>query len=257
MMRAYHRRALSAAAVGAFLTLMAGSSYAADPPPQLPPAGGGGATAAPPPAPPPGRPPNTVRVNLTAYRNKGVARLYVAKGEGNYALVCQAPCKADVVPGTPLRVTHGSDTGADEGHDFNMAGNPGDDVDIEVRPPSKGALAGGIVLLSVGGVTALFGLLFVAIGSSSGVRNRDDYKTGGWIATAIGAGLTVAGIVLLMNRSKEPRITENEHAPNKGEGLPITNKTDLFRSDVASLKPADPWSNAAPAIMPFQYSVSF
>lgn len=150
-------------------------------------------------------------------------------------------------------MTYGSE--ADEGHDFTMVGNPGDDVDVEVRPPSKGALAGGIVLLSVGSVTALIGLLFVALGSTSGVSNREDYKTGGWVATGIGAGLTVAGIVLLMNRSKEPRITENEHAPNKSE-LP-NNKAHLFRSDIASLKPADPWSSAAPAIMPFQYSISF
>jgi hypothetical protein len=240
---------------------MAGFSYGADPPPPLPPAAsGGGATQAPPPPPPvaSGRPPNTVRVNLTAFRNKGVARLYVAKGDGNYALVCQAPCKADVVPGTPLRVTYGSE--ADEGHDFNMVGTPGDDVDIEVKPPSKGALAGGIVLVSIGGVTMLFGLLFVAIGSSSGLRNNDDYKTGGWIATGIGAGLTVAGIVLLMNRSKEPRTTENEHSPNRSENKKtFDNKTDLFRSDIATLKPADPWMGTAapPVIMPFNYAVSF
>jgi len=188
-------------------------------------------------------------VNLTAYRNRGPARLFVAKSDGSYGLVCQAPCKADVVIGTPLRVTYGSDS--DEGYDFNMVGNPGDDVDIEVRPPSKGALAGGIVMVSIGGFTALIGLLLVAVASSSHVNDRDDLRTGGWVTTGIGVGLTTAGIVLLMNRSKEPRITENSHTPSRSE-----NRSDLLRSDVA-LQTSNQGTAGALPFVPFTHAFTF
>jgi hypothetical protein len=162
--------------------------------------------AAPPPAAAPAaRPPGTVRLGVRAYRNKGKVHLFTARaGQQPQTFVCEAPCKADVYPGTRLVVTHGD---SDEGHELTMSGAPGSEVDLEVRPPSKGALAGGIVLVAIGGLTALIGGILVAV-AAEGKGSDEKLMTPGLITLAAGGGLTVGGIFLLTNRTSEPRVHE-------------------------------------------------
>lgn len=199
--------------------------------------------AAPPPGEPP-RPPNTVRLNVRSFKPSVPARLYVGRADGSYSFVCHAPCKADVVPGTPLRVTIGD---SEVGHDFPMSGTAGNEVDLEVRPASKGPIAGGVVMISIGGVTTLVGMLLAAFGASD---NRDELATAGYVCLAAGGALTFGGIMLIANRSKEPRIRTNEHAPSGT----AASRADLFAGDLASLRPRSP---IAPAFAPLRLGGTF
>lgn len=185
-------------------------------------------------APEPPRPPNTVRAHIRSYKNRE-ARLYVVRSDDNAAFICKAPCKADVVVGTTLRVTYGDDS---EGHDFTMEGTPGTDVDLEVRPASKGALIGGIVMASTGGAVALIGLLLVAVSKLS--NNESDTRTAGWVTTGVGASLAIGGVVLIASRSREPRLKQTEHTPSPyyAKDAPSRVAFDAPPRDAPSLTPA-------------------
>ncbi len=235
-------------AAGMGLTMLLGASAArADEAPAATPATAGQA-AAPQAAAhataPAARPQGTVRLHVRSYKEDVPARLFVAAANGAYAFVCQAPCTADVYPGTPLRVTIGD---SDEGHDFTMTGTPGNDVDLVVRPASKGPIAGGVVMLSFGGITALVGMVLAAAGAQSG---RDGTATAGWICLGIGGGLTAGGIALIASRSREPRIRTNERAPSGA----TASRADLFSGDLASLRPPSP---IAPAFAPLSFGGTF
>jgi hypothetical protein len=216
----------------ALATLLLRSVAAAQQPP--PPA-------APPPAAAAPRTPGTVRVNVRAYRNRGLVRLYTAKTSAHpKAFICEAPCMADVYPGTPLHVTFGD---SDDGHDLLLEGKPGTDVDLEVRAASKGPLAGGIVLTIVGGLTALIGL--VLVGVAAGDRGDEDLMSPGLITLAVGGGLTVAGIFLIAGRSSEPRVRELAQQQSRRA---------LFRSDLATLHGSSP---AGAAFAPLSWGIAF
>jgi hypothetical protein len=149
------------------------------------------------------RPAGTVRIHFRGYKKNLDARLYQQVASDRWALVCSAPCKADLPPGTFLRATIGD---GEEPHDFTVSNDLGRDLDIEVRPASRGALAGGIVMSSIGGLVLLIGTALTAIGANN--RVGADLLTPGLICLGIGGGLTIGGIVLISNRSKEPRVRQ-------------------------------------------------
>jgi hypothetical protein len=209
-----------------------------------------------PPPPPPAvvtqRPAGTVRLNVRPYRATKDVKLQVGDAQGGWAFVCNAPCSADVVPGTALRVTIGD---SEEGHEFAMAGNPGNEMDLEVRPASKGPLAGGIVMASIGGFTALVGVILLAVAATPN-RNSADLETPGWVCLLAGGGLTLGGIILIAKRTHEPRVRENEHTPSK-ESRPIARRgADLYTSDV-SARGMTPLIGTGPAFTPLGFSVHF
>jgi hypothetical protein len=186
-----------------------------------------------------------VRLNVRSYKASVPAQLYVGRADGSYSFVCNAPCKADVVPGTPLRVAIGD---SDEAHDFAMSGTAGNEVDLEVRPASKGPIAGGAVMISIGGLTTLIGIVMLGIAASN---NRDDgLDTAGFICLGVGGGLTIGGIMMIANRSREPRIRTNEHSP----GGTAASRSDVFSADLATLRPTSP---IASAFAPLRFSASF
>lgn len=166
--------------------------------------------AAPPPA------PGMVHLRLRAYRPRDVARLYVEQGPDRWALKCTSPCAVDLPPGALLRVTLNDEY--DEPHDFSLQTEAGRDVELEVKPASKGAVAGGIVMVSLGGLTAIVGLVLFAIGGSSTTTSSDrgGLRTAGGVCLALGGGLTVGGILLMANRSHEPRVKQEnfDHDPS-------------------------------------------
>jgi hypothetical protein len=61
-------------------------------------------------------------------------------------------------------------------------------------------------MTSIGGLVLLIGTVLTAVGASasSGV----DVLTPGLICLGIGGGLTIGGVVLMSNRSKEPRVRQ-------------------------------------------------
>lgn len=159
-------------------------------------------------------PPDKVRVHLRSYRPKDTARLYIEQGTDRWALACTSPCGIDLRPGASLRVTYNDDV--ESPHDFSLQTEGGREIELLVKPASKGALAGGIIMVSLGGATALCGLLVLALSDlSRSSRDRSQAQVIGGVVTALGAGLVIGGIVLLANRSREPRITQ-ESTPAGG-----------------------------------------
>jgi hypothetical protein len=234
------RGRIIAAGMGLTMLLGAGAAHADEASPRAPQTTPQQAAA--PPGEPP-RPPGTVRLHVRSFKPSVPARLFVGRADGSYSFVCQAPCKADVVPGTPLRVTIGD---SEVGHDFPMSATAGNEVDLEVRPASKGPIAGGVVMISIGGVTAGLGVILTAVG---GFSHNEETSTAGYVCLGIGGALTVGGIALIANRSREPRIRTNEHAPGTA-----ASRADLFSGDIASLRPRSP---IAPAFAPLQLSATF
>lgn len=156
-------------------------------------------------------PPDKVRVHLRSYRPKDTARLYIEQGTDRWALACTSPCGIDLSPGASLRVTYNDDV--DNPHDFSLQTEGGREIQLLVKPASKGALAGGIVMISAGGVTALCGLIVLALSDLSRSSERGQVRLVGGVVTALGAGLVIGGIVLLANRSREPRTTQESTPP--------------------------------------------
>lgn len=215
------RAAIAAGILGA--TLFAGGAARADGETivVLPP----GQTAPPPPAapqptvvqpaPPPASPRGTVRVHFHAYKDAST-RIYSESAPDRWVFVCSTPCDVDAPPGVRLRVVY--DDVDEEPHDFTLDGNAGGRTDIEVRPASKGPLAGGIVMTSIGGLTALVGIVLVAVSSSSALTSSDrsGFQVAGTVCLLAGGGLTLGGILLITNRSHEPRIKQGHPSTEWG-----------------------------------------
>lgn len=163
-------------------------------------------------------PPNAVRVHFHTPRDRGEARLFVRTGADQWALVCSAPCKADLPPGAQLRAV--LEDHDDEPHDFVLTNDMGHEVDLEARRAGRGALAGGIVMTSLGGVTALVGIVLVAVGSA--LSSGSDLRTGGLVCLGIGVGTTIGGITLIANRTYEPNIRQKPWHPPEWAGLART-----------------------------------
>lgn len=247
----------------ATVTALTVSLAAADVSAQQPPPPAGPATPAAPAAPAAA----PVRVHVRTFKKKGKARLYIRHTDGSYALVCAAPCTADVPGNSELRVSVGNND--DESHAFVLPSDLGSEVDLEVRPASAGPLVGSIVLIGSGGVFVVTGLLFVALSdfaagsisssSASTSSNHESvsrtYKTTGYVMIGIGAAAAIAGFVWLTSRSHEPQVTEWPHEePN------VYSRRDTLLGDVALAKPRDPTSAAEtlPApLLPLHYGFSF
>ncbi len=74
---------------------------------------------------------------------------------------------------------------------------PGQPAVVMVRK-SRGLMAGGIVLASLGGMTAFGGLIFAAVGSGSGIGVAP-----GAVVFLMGAGMTTGGIVMAVKGAKK------------------------------------------------------
>jgi hypothetical protein len=161
-------------------------------------------------------PARPVRVNFTTPGNKLEARLFVRKSESEWALVCAAPCKADLWPGSQLRAVLGDHD--DEPYDFVLSNGLGDEVNIEARRGGRGALAGGIVMTSLGGLALVVGIVLTAV-STLNTYNQSSLRTAGIISLGLGAGATAGGILMITGRTWEPRIKQMPYEPSRFAGL--------------------------------------
>ena len=153
--------------------------------------------------------PGLVRAHFHTSRDRGIAKIYHRQGD-TYAGLCSTPCTADVAPDAQLRVV--LDDHDDEPYDFAIgnqapgAARTGGEVDVLVTRGGKGALAGGIVMTSLGGLTAVVGLLLLAASALSSARTAADVRTAGYVTLAVGGGVAIGGIVIIANRSEEARV---------------------------------------------------
>lgn len=158
-------------------------------------------------------PAQPVRVHFYTPANKTEARLFIRKSESEWALVCAAPCKADLWPGSQLRAVLGDHD--DEPYDFVLSNGLGSDVEIEARRGGRGALAGGIVMTSLGGLTLIVGIVLTAVSTSSAVSSQSSLRTAGVICMGLGGATTAGGIVMITGRTYEPRIKQMPYEPSR------------------------------------------
>ena len=164
-------------------------------------------------------PSDSVRVQFSAAKSKIPGRLWARRGGGEaYSIVCTSPCTADIAVGTPLRVTLLEHD--EEPYDFTLTSDRGRDIELIARRGGRGAVAGGIVMTAVGGVTALVGVILAAI-SLADIPNQSSIRTAGFITLGIGGGLTIGGIAVLSGRTWEPSVKQVPFQNGRAATLPL------------------------------------
>jgi hypothetical protein len=197
--------------------------------------------------------PGMARVHFRTYRGRERAEVFVRTVQGNYALVCTSPCTADLPPGAELRVMLGD---SEDSHVFNVPQDLGSEVDVEVRAPGKGGLVGGIIMVSIGGIFAIAGIALTALSTEERSGSRTGTLTGGLVCLGLGVGLGLPGILLMANRSREPRVRETPHRDRPGR----YGRSETLLGDVAEGRPGDRGRDTGTvpvAVTPFQLGFAF
>jgi hypothetical protein len=176
-------------------------------------------------------PHDAVRVHFTTPGNKVHAKLWAKQGaDTQYRFVCSSPCKADIPGGMPLRAT--IEDHDEEPYDFVLSNDLGHEVQITARRGGRGALAGGIVMTSLGGITALVGIVLFAV-SFADIRDDQAFRTAGLVCIGIGGGLTVGGITMISGRTYEPVVRQTPFENSRWASVPLPNVTQPFSLTLA------------------------
>jgi hypothetical protein len=115
-------------------------------------------------------------------------------------VVCTAPCDVAVPAKETYRI---GGAGIRNSRPFNLGDDGGKRRTLYVDEASKGSFALGIVGLSVGALTAMVGVLIIAVDAAvsdldgQNGNNSNDGATAGGITVAVGVGLIIGGAVLL------------------------------------------------------------
>jgi hypothetical protein len=126
------------------------------------------------------------------------------KVSGVWATMCSAPCDQEMPLGNAYRL---AGSGVRASKSFTLVGRPGDHITITADPSSKGAFAGGIVLISVGVPVFVIGcfveLVVAIVNAGSKIDGEYDDTSGAQIVglsmMGLGAAGVVTGIVLIAN----------------------------------------------------------
>lgn len=153
------------------------------------------------------------------------ARVYV-RGPSGYTLLCTAPCKADLAVGTELRIAYADHE--DEPVDAVVSDDDGSHVRVDIRRGGRGALAGGIVMISLGGTSALTGLILALAGQG---LDNDRLTTAGAIAGVAGVATFLGGMFLVVDRTWEPTVRQRPDAGRRADA-----KQDTAASDLAVMR---------------------
>jgi hypothetical protein len=171
-------------------------------------------------------PRESVRVHFSTPGNKTEAKLWAKRGaDPEYSFVCASPCKADIPGGTPLRATINDHE--DEPYDFVLSNDTGRELAIVARRGGRGALAGGIVMTSIGGLTALVGIVLTAV-SFADIRDDQAIRTAGLVCLGLGAGLTVGGVTMITGRTYEPVVKRTPYENSRWANVPLPAVTTPF-----------------------------
>ncbi|MDB4935672.1 MAG: hypothetical protein JWP87_2644 [Labilithrix sp.] len=176
-----------------------------------------------------------IRVRIRAANPHRTALVYARDQAGAFVLACRTPCHERLPPGLELRIkVEGS---ADVQTHF-VPGSLGDEVDIIVAPPSRGAQIGGGIALGLGAVATIGGGYLFVRGSEAG---PDTYGIGaffqlvGGALALIGVGVVATGIALVATHSSLPRVRNS-----------VPGDRDAVREDAALGKRRDAASSVTP-----------
>jgi hypothetical protein len=115
---------------------------------------------------------------------------------GAWATMCSSPCDQEVPLGGSYRL---AGSGVRASRAFKLIGRAGDHVTITADPSSKGAFAGGIVLISVGVPVFVIGcfveLVVAIVNAGSKIDGDYDDTSGAQIVGLSMMGLGAAGVV--------------------------------------------------------------
>ncbi len=130
--------------------------------------------------------------------------------------VCESPCDTEVPVEGRYRITG---DGVHRSRPFRLAPSANGQVTLDVDPGSSAAHAGGVVMLIAGIPAAAVGAILVIVGVA--VTNKGTTEAVGAFTLLGGAGLTVAGVVLVGNNSTG--VTQSPEVP-----LPSTARLPTF-----------------------------
>ena len=175
---------------------------------------------APPPSP---KPPRSNAIVWVHIEGSDSAHLEMDRyGDGTWQTACRSPCDIALPVAADYRIAGGM---IRKSATFQLHGNHGDHVTITVNGGSVGWLVVGIVIVPIAGlvtlVAAMVGLAGSAVASTPnnpgtvGARpaNAASIATTGWVTAAIGAAVTLGGILLVANNSKTTVGVESSTAP--------------------------------------------
>jgi hypothetical protein len=174
-----------------------------------------------------------VRVRIDSERPVFLQRV-LPKGTpgGRYTPVCASPCDRDLPANDTYRI--GGD-GIRSSAAFTLRDTRGAPVELAVDEGSTGGFVGGIILTSLGGMSALVGSVLYLVGAGAhdlghATTETRGLETGGAITAIAGLAMLVPGIILLANSST----TVKQHA----------------RSQHAASSKAPAWTKPAPPDAP-------
>lgn len=161
-------------------------------------------------------PPGSVKVNFLSANAEHQYDVSI-----NDRKLCQTPCARWVDPAVPFSFVF--EKGFFERNerielpDLREHQTKGNKLDARAYPTKTGKLAGGIVMTTFGGIGILAGAAMTAVGAAS-----DDKKgllTAGLITLPVGIGLTVPGILLIVNSGSRVEIEPTN--PNNPPRMPV------------------------------------
>lgn len=129
--------------------------------------------------------------------------------------LCTTPCSRWVDPAVPFTFVHEKAwyerNERIEMPDLRQHQAKGNKLDARAYPTKTGKLAGGIVMTTFGGIGVLTGAALTAVGAA---KDQSGTLTAGLITLPIGIGLTVPGILLIVNSGSRVEIDPaNPNAP--------------------------------------------
>ena len=137
----------------------------------------------------------------------GEGKLYLREkrdADEHWVGVCSSACRVVLPRGARVRALLDESS---EPRDFDLQ-ETGRDIEIELSPSSRAPVAGGIVMVSIGGLTTLIGAIIFGASFTNPDNGSQSLREGGLVTTLIGGGLTVGGILLINARSSQPRVEQ-------------------------------------------------
>jgi hypothetical protein len=130
----------------------------------------------------------------------GIVLESISPGSGRWAVVCAAPCDAQVPLEREYRIVG---EGIRPSRAFAIEANPGQHVVMSVSAASRAGFSAGLALSSVGGAAVVVGLVVLFYGAFGACQTTDAF--GDCLATqadpgveTVGAVISIAGVAILV-----------------------------------------------------------